>query len=186
ITPDLSITDSLIIEDEHLDTIPKKEESIIENLVSIPCESEDLSDIESECDVPVSTTFSNPLFDADDDFSFSDDEPFFEEDVSKEIYSNPLFDSLLRDFSGELTLLKSIPPGIDETDFDPEEDIHLVERLLYDNSYPRPPEESNSKISDVTIESFSPSPILVEDSDSHIEEIDLFLTLDDLMPLGIK
>ncbi|GKE00712.1 hypothetical protein Tco_1388695, partial [Tanacetum coccineum] len=159
ITPDLSITDSLIMEDEHLDTILKKEESSVENLVPIPCEYEDLSVIESECDVPVSTTFSNPLFDADDDFSSSDNEPFSEEDVPKEIYSNPLFDSLLEDFSGELTILKSIPPGIDETDFDPEEDIHL---------------------------SFSPSPIPVEDSDSLMEEIDLFLTPDDSMPLGIK
>nr|GEX58533.1 hypothetical protein [Tanacetum cinerariifolium] len=50
-------------------------------------------------------------------------------------------DSLLAEFAGELIFLKSIPPGIDEADCDPEEDIHLVERLLYDNSSPRPPEE---------------------------------------------
>nr|GEV80530.1 hypothetical protein [Tanacetum cinerariifolium] len=50
-------------------------------------------------------------------------------------------DSLLDEFAGELALLKSIPPRIDETDCDPEEDIHLIERLLYDNSSPRPPEE---------------------------------------------
>ncbi|GJS62317.1 hypothetical protein Tco_0657101 [Tanacetum coccineum] len=57
--------------------------------------SEDLSDIESECDVPVcdnSTTLSNPLFDADDNFSSSDDESISNEDVLKKIYSNPLFD----------------------------------------------------------------------------------------------
>ncbi|GKG13997.1 hypothetical protein Tco_0350957, partial [Tanacetum coccineum] len=34
--------------------------------------------------------------------------------------------------------------------------------------------------------SFSPSPILVEDSDSFMKEIDLFLTLDDSMPPGIE
>nr|GEZ01265.1 hypothetical protein [Tanacetum cinerariifolium] len=45
-------------------------------------------------------------------------------------------DSLLDKFAGELTLLKSIPP---ETDCDPEEDIRLIERLLYDNYSPRPP-----------------------------------------------
>nr|GFB91183.1 hypothetical protein [Tanacetum cinerariifolium] len=33
--------------------------------------------------------------------------------------------------------LKSIPPGIDEVDYNPEEDIHLVKRLLYDNSSPQ-------------------------------------------------
>nr|GEX86795.1 hypothetical protein [Tanacetum cinerariifolium] len=56
--------------------------------------------------------------------------------------SSPLkIDSLLAEFVGALIFLKSIPPGIDEADCDPEEDIHLVKRLLYDNSLPRPPEE---------------------------------------------
>ncbi|GJW15758.1 hypothetical protein Tco_0019891 [Tanacetum coccineum] len=69
---------------------------------------------------------------------------------------------------------------------DPEEDIRLVERLLYDNSSPRPPEEYNFENSDAIIEPFSPSPIPIEDSDSLIEEIDLFLTPDDSMPSGIE
>nr|GFD62212.1 hypothetical protein [Tanacetum cinerariifolium] len=45
-------------------------------------------------------------------------------------------DSLLDEFAGELTLLKSIPLRIDETDCDFEEDIRLIEKLLYDNSSP--------------------------------------------------
>ncbi|GJR40964.1 hypothetical protein Tco_1216648 [Tanacetum coccineum] len=45
-------------------------------------------------------------------------------------------------------------------------------------------EKFNSKNSDAIIESFSPSPIPVEDSDSLMEEIDLFLTPDDSMPPG--
>ncbi|GKC76700.1 hypothetical protein Tco_1127474 [Tanacetum coccineum] len=154
---------------------------------------------ESECDLHVCddfTTSSNPLFDSDDDFSSSDDESFSDEDAPKEIYSNPLFDeeiisslksdSLLEEFSGELAHINLIPPGINEADFDPEKEIRLVERLLYDNSFPRPPEEVNSKNSDALIDSFSPSPIPVEDSDSLIEEIDLFLTPDDSMPPGIE
>ncbi|GKC11632.1 hypothetical protein Tco_1008414 [Tanacetum coccineum] len=229
ITPDFSITDSLSMGDEHLSTIPETKsdeliKSSVENLVPTPSESEDLSkdlsDIESECDVPVCdnfTTFSNPLFDADDDFSSSDDESFSDEDVPKEIYSNPLFDeeiistkidlhhfnveydlieyllnqdtliisspkidSLLEEFSDELAHIDLIPPGINEADFDPEKEIRLVEKLLYDNSSPRPPEEFNY------IESFFPSPIPVEDSGSLMEEIDLFLTPDDSMPPGIK
>nr|GFB39546.1 hypothetical protein [Tanacetum cinerariifolium]GFB39598.1 hypothetical protein [Tanacetum cinerariifolium] len=56
-----------------------------------------------------------------------------------------------------------IPPRIDEADFDPEEDIRLVENLLYDDSSPRPSKELNSEISDAIIESFSPSPIPVKD-----------------------
>ncbi|GKA69650.1 hypothetical protein Tco_0775714 [Tanacetum coccineum] len=88
--------------DEHLSTIPETKsdeliKSSVENLVPIPIEFEDLSDIESECDVPACddfTTFSNHLFDTDDDddFSSSDDESFSDEDVPKEIYLNPLFD----------------------------------------------------------------------------------------------
>nr|GEW90572.1 hypothetical protein [Tanacetum cinerariifolium] len=105
VTPDFSITDSLIMENEHLDTISKTEsdefiKSSVENFVSIPSESEDFSDIESECDVPDCddsqttnfSTFSNPLF---DDSTSSDDESSHEEvihEMSFKTYSNPLFD----------------------------------------------------------------------------------------------
>ncbi|GJS19827.1 hypothetical protein Tco_0448459 [Tanacetum coccineum] len=227
--------DSLIMEDEHLDTISVTEsdefiKSSVENLVPTPSESEDASN--GECDLPVYddfpkshlVTFSNPLFDIDDDCTSSDDKSFSEEDVPMKnfkIFSNPLFDfdeeiiatevnliqnevlesitsnpsgidsfdaesnilesmlnrntlidssskidSLLDEFAGELTLLKSIPPGIDN------------EKLN--------PEDSNSDVSDAITESFSPSPIPVEDSDSLMEEIDLFLTPDDSMPPGIE
>nr|GEY24421.1 hypothetical protein [Tanacetum cinerariifolium] len=246
ITPDFLITDSLIMGDEHLDTIPEKEsdefnKSSVEDLVPNPSEFED----ECECDVPDCddsqttnfSTFSNPLF---DDSSSSDDKSSHEEVIHKisfETYSNLLFDldeeiissefnpihnedldftlkndrfdtdsyllesslthdtlmisslkidSLLAEFAGELIFLESIPSGIDEANCDPEEDIHLVERLLYDNSSPHPLEEFVSKNSNADIESFSPSPIPVEDSDFLVEEIDLFLTPDDPMPPGIE
>nr|GFB79718.1 hypothetical protein [Tanacetum cinerariifolium] len=102
------------------------------------------------------------------------------------IISSSKIDSLLDEFVGELILLKSIPPGIDEADCDSKEEIRLIEKLLYNNSSPRPPKEFISENSDVAIESFSPSPILVEDSDSLRDEIDLSLTPDDSMPPGIK
>nr|GEZ15920.1 hypothetical protein [Tanacetum cinerariifolium] len=95
-------------------------------------------------------------------------------------------DSLLDEFAGELTLLKSIPPGIDETDCSPEEETHFTKRLLYDNSSPRPPKEFVSANSDAEIESFSLSPIPVKDSDSLMEEIDLSFTSDSPMPSGIE
>nr|GEW66526.1 hypothetical protein [Tanacetum cinerariifolium] len=216
--------------DEHLDTILETEsdkfiKSSVENLVPNPSESEDLSD--SECDMPTCndfTTFSNILFDADDDFSSSDNESFFDEDISKEIYSNPLFDeeiismkidphhfnaesnliesllnhdssiisssskidSILDEFADELIILKSIPPGIDETDCNHEEEIRIIEKLLYDNSCSRPQEEFIFENSDAAIESFSPFPILVEDSDSLMEEINLSFTPDDSMSPSIK
>nr|GFB86132.1 hypothetical protein [Tanacetum cinerariifolium] len=84
-------------------------------------------------------------------------------------------DSLFNEFAGELTLLKSIPPGIDETDCHLEEEIRLTKRLLYDNSSPCPPEEFVFDNSNADIKSFSPSPIPIKDSDSHMEEINLSL-----------
>nr|GEZ90180.1 hypothetical protein [Tanacetum cinerariifolium] len=95
-------------------------------------------------------------------------------------------DSLLDEFAGELTLLKAIPPGIDKIDCHHENKIHLTKRLLYDNSSPRLPEEFVFENSNTKIESFSPSPIPIEDIDSFIEEIDLFFNPDDPMPPGIE
>ncbi|GJS78713.1 hypothetical protein Tco_0728594, partial [Tanacetum coccineum] len=66
------------------------------------------------------------------------------------------------------------------------EEIRLVENLLYDKSSPRPPKELNLEIADTIFESLSPSPILVVDCDSLMEEIDLFLAFDDSMPPGIE
>nr|GEW53449.1 hypothetical protein [Tanacetum cinerariifolium] len=102
------------------------------------------------------------------------------------IPSSSKIDSLLDEFAGELPLLKSIPSGIDETDYHPENEIRLSQRLLYGNSSPRPPKEFVSKNSNADDESFSPSPIPIEDSDYPVEEIDLTFTPDDTMPPGIE
>ncbi|GKD22933.1 hypothetical protein Tco_1224636 [Tanacetum coccineum] len=51
------------------------------------------------------------------------------------LYS-PKTDPLLEEFADELAPINKIPPGNHEVDFDPEEDIRLVEQLLYDNSPP--------------------------------------------------
>nr|GFA95381.1 hypothetical protein [Tanacetum cinerariifolium] len=159
--------------------------------------------------LPECTTFSHVLCDAECESDSSDNQSCSDEDVLEKIVSKPLseeeiipmeslrtndsslpisskIDSLLEEFAGELTLLKSIPPGIDETDCDFEEDIRLIEKLLYDNSSPRPPEEFVSANSDAASESFSPSPILVKHSDSLMEEIDLFYTSDYPMPPSIE
>nr|GEW91041.1 hypothetical protein [Tanacetum cinerariifolium] len=102
------------------------------------------------------------------------------------IDSSPKFDYLLEEFSGELAYIDPIPPVIKESDFDLEEEIRLVENLLYDISSPRLPKELNVEINDTILKSLSPSPIPVEDSDSLMEEIDSFLDTDDLMPPGIE
>nr|GEU87781.1 hypothetical protein [Tanacetum cinerariifolium] len=102
------------------------------------------------------------------------------------IPSSLRIDSLLDEFAGELPLLKSIPPRIDETDYHPENEIRLSQRLLYDNSSPRPPEEFVSENSNADAESFSPFPIRIEDSNSFMEDIDVTFTLDDPMPPSIE
>nr|GEW94878.1 hypothetical protein [Tanacetum cinerariifolium] len=168
--------------DEHLDTIPAMESnefinSCVETLVSSESEGKNDYDV-----LACFTTFSNVLFEADYE---SDSKSMLKRDSSI-ISSSLKIDSLLDEFAGELTLLKSIPPGIDKTDCYPEEDIRLTKRLLYQNSSPRLPEEFISENSNAEIESFSPSPIPNEDSDSFMEEIDLFLTPDNLVLPGIE
>nr|GFA60095.1 hypothetical protein [Tanacetum cinerariifolium] len=141
--------------------------SSVEDLVLIPSESEG----ENGCDVPsYFTTFSNILFDADYNFESVDDQSLHNEDVSEKIFSNPLFEE-------EISSIKK-----NQHHLNAESDL----RLLYDNSSPRPSEEFNSENSNAEIESFSPSPIPNEDSDSFMEEIDLFLTSDDPMPPSIE
>ncbi|GJV49675.1 hypothetical protein Tco_1439887 [Tanacetum coccineum] len=151
ITPDLPIPDSLIMEEEHLNTIPETEsdeenESSVKDLNLTPSKFEDLSDNERECDMPL----------------------FF----------------LIEEFTGKLAPIDPILLRIVEAD--PEEDIRLIENLLNADSFPHSPEELNSEIPDAIIKSFSPSPILVEDNDSLMEEIDIFLAPDDSVPPGIE
>ncbi|GJY27646.1 hypothetical protein Tco_0403413 [Tanacetum coccineum] len=225
ITPDLPSEepeDSLIMEDEHLDTIPEMESDefikfSVENLVQNPSESADLSDGESECDVPINDdlpkshfmTFSNPLFDSNDDFS-SDDESLSEEEIQKDefkYFSNPLYDlddeiitnEKILPNQKDLDVVIPIPPGIDERCFNAESDLlesllnrdspidsTKIDSIFDEFSLPRPPEESNSEYSDATIESLSPCPIPVEDSDPFMEEIDIFLASDDSTPPGVE
>nr|GEZ37748.1 hypothetical protein [Tanacetum cinerariifolium] len=139
--------------------------------------------------------FSNPLF-VEEVISTKIDPHHFdaESDLIKSmlnhdssiISSSLKIDSLLDAFVGELILLKSILSGIDKTDCHTENEIHFYERLLYDNSSPRPLEEFVSENSNANIESFFPSPIPNEDSDSFIEEINSFFNPDDPMSPGIE
>nr|GEW59344.1 hypothetical protein [Tanacetum cinerariifolium] len=139
--------------------------------------------------------FSNPLFEEEiismkiDPHHFDAESDLIESPFNHDSSIIPFsskIDSLLDEFVGELTLLKSIPPGIDKTDCYHDNEIRLTKRLLYDNSSPHPPEEFVSENSNADIESLSPSPIPVKDSDSFIEEIDLSFNPDDPMPPDIE
>nr|GEU72427.1 reverse transcriptase domain-containing protein [Tanacetum cinerariifolium] len=182
ITPNETV-DSLIMVDEHLDTVPATEsdefiKSSVENLVPNPKE-----------------IFSNPLFEEEINSMGIGQHHFnVESDLigsllnhdSSIIPSSSKIDSLLDEFAGELPLLKSIASGIDETDYLPENEIRLSQRLLYDNSSPRLPEEFVSENSNADAESFSPFPIRIEDNNSFMDEIDLTFTPDDPMPSSIE
>ncbi|GKF40028.1 hypothetical protein Tco_0120089 [Tanacetum coccineum] len=148
--------------------------------------------------------YSNPLFDFDEEIISSEENSISNEVLDEinsigmndyfnvesdliesllnrdtSIHSFHKIDSLFDEFADKLTLLKPISLEIDNSNFDPKGEIRIIEKLLYDNSSPRPPKN-------LSIESFSPSPIPVEDSDSNMEEIDLFLASDKLMPPGIE
>nr|GEU72802.1 hypothetical protein [Tanacetum cinerariifolium] len=75
---------SLSMGEEHLSTILKtKSDEVIK------------SSVKNLVQIPIFTTFSNPIFDDNDNFTSSDDESLSNEDVPMEIfqnYLNPLFD----------------------------------------------------------------------------------------------
>ncbi|GJY80942.1 hypothetical protein Tco_0493693 [Tanacetum coccineum] len=161
-TPEPSRCFNFIYDNDEESTIPLNE--IISQIPSSI--SEDTSDNDSECDFPFcddsfpldilggnSMTFSNPLFDSNDDFTSSDDESLLEEDdiESKDSYVSNLDEqALLVTHLSELNedecfdpggdeieaclTSDSIPPEIDDADFNPEGDILLLEKLLSDDT----------------------------------------------------
>nr|GFA05262.1 hypothetical protein [Tanacetum cinerariifolium] len=154
--------------DGHLDIIlaTKSDEFIkssVENLIPNPSESE------GEHEYIPKKIYSNPLFDEEiisikiDPHHFNAESDFIESLLNHDssiISSSSKIDSLFDEFVGELTILKSIPLGINETDCDPEEEIRLNKRLLLITH--------------------------LLDSDSLMKEINLSFTSDDPMPSGIE
>nr|GEU67468.1 hypothetical protein [Tanacetum cinerariifolium] len=191
---------------EHLSTTPETKldevtESSAKNLLPIPSEYEDTSDDESECDVPVKdesslafTTFSNHLFDVNDDFTSSDDESLSEEDVPIEefkVYSSPLFDveEINSDeidpycFNAESDLIESLLNRYNLIDSSPKFDFLLKEfsgELAHIN-----PILPGIKKADFDLEE---EIRLIENLliATLMDEIELFLATDDLLPLSIE
>nr|GEV98603.1 ribonuclease H-like domain-containing protein [Tanacetum cinerariifolium] len=94
------------------------------------------------------------------DFKTNDDQSCSDEDILDKIFSKPPIEEEIIPMKIDLH-----PDNVEST---------LLESLQF-----------VSANSDAAIESFSPSPIFVKDSDSLIEEIDLFCTSDYPMPPGI-
>ncbi|GKC03803.1 hypothetical protein Tco_0995413 [Tanacetum coccineum] len=201
-----------------LDTIPETEsdefiKSSIENLVQNPSESADLSDGESECDVPINddspeshfTTFSNPLFDSNDDFS-SDDESLSEEEIQKDefkYFSNPLYDlddeiitnEKILPNQKDLDVVIQIPPGIDERGFNAESDLleslknneipidsTHIDSIFDEFSLPCPPEipSFSQDVMDLVFDDSIP-PGIDDDDDSEEDILPLEELLDNVL-----
>ncbi|GKA83125.1 hypothetical protein Tco_0789873, partial [Tanacetum coccineum] len=184
ITPDLPKSDSLIMEDKHLDTIlaTKSDELIkssVEDLVHTPSESDGISKSEyglpvcddsfSKKDEVLDDIISIPLGNSNDHFNA--ESSLIESVLNRDnVISSPKIDFLLEEFAGELALIASIPPRIVEADFDPKGDIRFIENLMYDNSFPRPPEtlEDDSE----TFSDSNDDSTLIDNDSFSIDDID--------------
>nr|GEX03155.1 hypothetical protein [Tanacetum cinerariifolium] len=131
--------------------------------------------------------YSNPFFDEDeinsdklDPHCFNVESDFVESLLNRDTFIDY---SSKFNFSSELAHIK---PEIPKSKFDFEEEIRLIENLLYDNSSPRPPEELNEEIADTIIESIPSLPIPVWDGDSQREEIDIVTETDDVLPPSVE
>nr|GEV10316.1 putative glucose-6-phosphate 1-epimerase [Tanacetum cinerariifolium] len=118
----------------------------------------------------------------------------------------------LEDFSDELA---HIDPEIPESGFYFEQEIHLIENLLYDNSSPQPPDEhiaEEERIkrehaeyltrmemlftinthhrltvnANTNVKSIPSSLVPIQDNESQREEIDIVTNTDDVLPPGIE
>ncbi|GKD60513.1 hypothetical protein Tco_1298022 [Tanacetum coccineum] len=175
VLPTRDAKDSLIMEDEHLDTIPEIEpdeiiKSSVEILVPIPSEFEGISD--DTCDVPVCedpSTFdalndhSEILSDSNDDGTLSDDDDF--EDI-------------------EYVSLEEVNDEIDLEDILQIQDVILREKLLNIHHLIANIEALNDNPSPSRVfKSTSLLPIPIMDSDSFFEESDTSLShLDNSLP----
>nr|GFB91031.1 hypothetical protein [Tanacetum cinerariifolium] len=142
----------------------------------------DKKEQEVKNDVPAEEfkIYSNPLCDEDKinsdklvPYCFNVESDFVESLLNRDTFID--FSSKF-DFSGEIAHIK---PEIPKSDFDFEEEIRLIENLLYDNSSPRPPEAFNAEIAEMIIESISSSLIPIQDNESQLEEIDIATNMDD-------
>ncbi|GJV66881.1 hypothetical protein Tco_1482390 [Tanacetum coccineum] len=192
ITPVLPIEEpdnSLIMGDEHLNTIPETEsdeviKSSVENLVPIPSEFKGI--FEDICDV---SSCDSDHFDAECGLINS----LLSRDIS---IASPKIDFLPKEFAGEFDFIDPILPRTDEDDFDEEEgeidilqieDEILREKLLNINLLINKIEALNLTPSiPFVLENPSSSPIPIMDSEFLIEEVDTFLVLEDSIPLSIE
>ncbi|GJR06414.1 hypothetical protein Tco_0529398 [Tanacetum coccineum] len=127
--------DSLIMEDENINTIPEKEsdkenESSVENLFHIPSESKVTFDNKSECDLPIfddapldvfednCVLFSKPIFDSYGDSTSSEYSSDNESFLAKDVFSNLPFEFDIESISSDLNpIYDEVLEDIDGTNY---------------------------------------------------------------------
>ncbi|GJY17473.1 hypothetical protein Tco_0388964 [Tanacetum coccineum] len=117
IAPDLPITDSLIMEDGHLNTISETESD--EEIISIDSLLEEFSSKLAHIDL-----IPPGIDEADCDL----------EEIFRLVEK---FDSLMEEIDIFLAPDDSIPPGIENNDYDSEGDVLFLEELLNNDSIPK-------------------------------------------------
>nr|GEV38693.1 hypothetical protein [Tanacetum cinerariifolium] len=141
ITSDFLITDSLSMGDEHLNTILEKEsdkfiKSSVEDLVPNPSDDDESSHEEVIHEMSFKT-YSNPLFDLDEEIISNEFNPIHNEDLDS-TPKNDCFDTKSYLLESLLNRNESIPPGIDCDDSDSEGDTLSLEILLHYDPIPLP------------------------------------------------
>nr|GEW57793.1 hypothetical protein [Tanacetum cinerariifolium]GEY76236.1 hypothetical protein [Tanacetum cinerariifolium] len=161
--------DSLIMDDEHLDTIPTTEsdkviKSSVEDLVPIPSESEGIFD--DTCDVPFCDN-SPPLYVLNDHFEIFSD---FKDDCA----------SSDDDSFEDIDYVEASPLDSELVSLEEAEDDILHEKLLKIHFLISKIESLNDNLTtDRVLKSPSLFPIPVEDSDSFFEKFDTSLSYSD-------
>lgn len=183
ISPSVEPEDSLIMGDEHLNTIPATEldefnKSSVENLVPIPSESGENSN--GDMELIFIEKIEEDIFDSSPNSTLSSDP----------LISDSSIPSLTLDERNDVFLDKieaclandSIPIMIDDSNFDPEGDIRLLEELLNEEPSTSLPPMSNEDFYEVESYSDSHNEYITSDEDSCGDINDNDEDDDDLVP----
>nr|GFA61701.1 hypothetical protein [Tanacetum cinerariifolium] len=149
---DMLLLEAYIYDDHSFDFKTKSSSTSLKSLL------EETNNFDNS--LPEFITFSKVLFDAEYESDSCDDQSSSDEDVLEKIVSKPLSEEEIIPMKSLRTHDSSLPV------------LSKIDSLLYEFA------EFVSANSDAASESFSPSPILIKDSDSLMEEIDLFCTPD--------
>ncbi|GKA88791.1 hypothetical protein Tco_0810555, partial [Tanacetum coccineum] len=117
--------------------------------------------------------------------NFNDESSLIESVLNRDnVISSPKLDFLIEEFAGEPALIALNPSGIVEADLDPKEDIHFIENMMYDNSFPRPSETLKGD-SEIVINSNNDYFSSDDDSYENIDYVDASPPISEIVSLEV-